>query len=287
MDAILGLFRQAIAEENGYKLAEAITPVAPPDDAGRLYSFHRGTSAFNIQETLRNEIIYKSSVRLPKTESHAWIEVFACYWKAIGELLAAEEAANQGKKADCKKAYDAWKEVVNALHRGYTANTFEAWTIPCLYTSGKYLRNLALKADEQVRKSDGNVTYNQGLQDDAVSTIGKNDNLQDAARQINRIFSLCVSDRYAEGVCHVRYLSAEHTRRAPLEESRKWGVYYVTNLLFKIYFKVSNSWIIRNSYKLTGLNSLIRSACARIFCDPSVCRATKCLLSTNSLKPIK
>ena len=26
--------------------------------------------------------------------------------------------------------------------------------------------------------------------------------------------------------------------RAPLEESRKWGIYYTTNLLFKTYFKV-------------------------------------------------
>jgi hypothetical protein len=27
--------------------------------------------------------------------------------------------------------------------------------------------------------------------------------------------------------------------RAPLEESRKWGIYNMTNLLFKTYFKVS------------------------------------------------
>jgi hypothetical protein len=26
--------------------------------------------------------------------------------------------------------------------------------------------------------------------------------------------------------------------RAPLEESKKWGLYCITNLLFKIYFKV-------------------------------------------------
>jgi hypothetical protein len=28
--------------------------------------------------------------------------------------------------------------------------------------------------------------------------------------------------------------------RAPLEESKKWGLYYITNLLCKIYFKVRN-----------------------------------------------
>jgi len=35
------------------------------------------------------------------------------------------------------------------------------------------------------------------------------------------MFTLCLSDR------------------AALEESRKWGTYYIVNLLFKTYFKVS------------------------------------------------
>ena len=48
-----------------------------------------------------------------------------------------------------------------------------------------------------------------------------NDKLEDAARQINRVFSLCVGDR------------------SPIEESRKWGAYYIANLQFKTYFKVS------------------------------------------------
>lgn len=29
------------------------------------------------------------------------------------------------------------------------------------------------------------------------------------------------------------------SKRAPIEESRKWGIYNTTNLLFKTYFKVS------------------------------------------------
>ncbi|KAF2435464.1 COP9 signalosome complex subunit 12 [Tothia fuscella] len=237
MEAILGLFREAVAEENGHKLAQAITPVAPPDDAGRLYAFHRALNVHNIQADLRNEIIYKNSVRLARTETNAWIEVFTCYWRAIGELLAVDGAMNQGKRVDWKKVYEAWKELLNALQRGYTSNQFEAWTIPCLYTSGKYLRNFALKADEQARSVEGNVTYNQGLQDDVVSTLGKNENLQDAARQINRIFGLCLSDRSA------------------LEESRKWGVYYVTNLLFKIYFKLNSISLCKNLLRSIAVSS--------------------------------
>jgi hypothetical protein len=260
MDGVLGLYREALLEENGHKLAEAITPVAPPNDAGRLYAFYRSTNAYAVDTDLRNEIVYKSPLRLDKAESNAWVEVFGAYWRAIGELLAAEEAMNQGKKADWKKAYSAWKTVVNALIRGYTLSLFEAWTIPCLYTSGKYLRNLALKADEQARNADGNVTYSQGLQDDVVSNIGKNENLEDAAREINRIFGLCISDRYEHIIEFSFSCSSTEHIRAQLSESRKWGVYYVTNLLFKLHFKVdSYTTKIAWSKKLTvgdQLNSI-------------------------------
>lgn len=196
MEAILGQFRQAVADGHGYVLAEALTPIAPPEDAGRLYEFYRSNNAFSIQDALRNEIVYKSQIRLPKAESNAWIEVFACYWKAVGEILAADEAMNQGKQADWKKAYDTWKEVANALIRGYNTNAFDAWTIPCLYTVGKYLRVFALKADEVEDRSDRSVSLSKTFSEDIVSTIGNQENLQDAARQINRIFALCVSDRY-------------------------------------------------------------------------------------------
>lgn len=34
--------------------------------------------------------------------------------------------------------------------------------------------------------------------------------------------------------------------RAPLEESRKWGIYYVINLLFKTYFKLNQIDLSKN-----------------------------------------
>jgi len=51
-------------------------------------------------------------------------------------------------------------------------------------------------------------------------------------------------------------LSASHTRhtvtdwtRAPLEESRKWGIYYIVNLLFKTYFKLNSASLSKNMLK--------------------------------------
>lgn len=43
--------------------------------------------------------------------------------------------------------------------------------------------------------------------------------------------------------------------RAPIEESRKWGLYYVTNLLFRIYFKLNSLNLAKNP-----LRSLAASA---------------------------
>jgi hypothetical protein len=38
--------------------------------------------------------------------------------------------------------------------------------------------------------------------------------------------------------------------RAPLAESRKWGIYYVINLLFKTYFKINSVDLSRNVLKV-------------------------------------
>lgn len=35
-------------------------------------------------------------------------------------------------------------------------------------------------------------------------------------------------------------------QRAPLEESRKWGIYFIVNLLFKTYFKLNSASLSRN-----------------------------------------
>jgi hypothetical protein len=82
--------------------------------------------------------------------------------------------------------------MTNALIRGYTNCGFEAWTVPCLYVAGKYMRIFAIKADEGMANSTGSVT---NFQDDFNPEAEKNEKLEDAARQLNRIFQICLSDR--------------------------------------------------------------------------------------------
>ena len=202
MDKLLVRFKEAYSKRDGYGLAAVISPEAPTNDAGQLYAFYRSSNSFAIQNDLRSGLIYHNDIQLSKGEAGAWIDVLAAFWSALGELLSAEEALNQGKgrEVDWTKSYQAWKDVVNSIIRGYTISVFPAWTVPCLYVAGKYLRNLAIKADESTRQKSGNVVYNEGFQDDIVGALGKNENLQDAVRQINRIFSLCISDRLGDFV---------------------------------------------------------------------------------------
>jgi len=57
---------------------------------------------------------------------------------------------------------------------------------------GKYLRIFAIKADEGGRKPGPTTDFGEELNLDA----GKNHYLEDAARQLNGIFKICLSDRY-------------------------------------------------------------------------------------------
>ena len=90
---------------------------------------------------------------------------------------------------------------MNLVIRGYGgASGFQSWTLPVLYKTGKYLRVFAIKADEEQAAKVGNgavKTENDGIGDDITSgAFEKNERLEDAARVINRVFTLCISDRY-------------------------------------------------------------------------------------------
>ena len=84
--------------------------------------------------------------------------------------------------------------MTNQLIRGYTNCSFEAWTVPCLYVAGKYLRIFAIKADEATGVDTAAFTT---FRDDFNPEAGKNEKLEDAARQLNRIFQICLADRCA------------------------------------------------------------------------------------------
>lgn len=194
MDILFRTFREAHIRCSGPLLATTITPVAPADNPNQLRAFYYGSNLFSIAADIRSGLLAHSNtdVRFVKAEGNAWADLYVAFWKAIGELLDVENP-NVG----WVKVYEVWKEVANVLIRGYSNAGFQAWTVPCLYVAGQYLRIFAIKADESARGSSQELGFGTaGFQDDVVREFSKNERLEDAARVINRIFTLCISDRY-------------------------------------------------------------------------------------------
>jgi len=201
MDALWVDFATAQNTRDGYLLATTITPDPPKSDPARLYNFRRSSNEHSIQTDLRYKLQYNPRLQLDKKEAGAWLDVYAAFYSFTGKLLTAEEAQNAGKSrdADWNVVYESWRDVLNAVHRGYSNNVFEAWTIPCLYVVGKYLRTFAIKADEKAASQrDSGLAFGGIQEEDAFNVGSKNEKLEDAARQINRLFSLCLSDRYVQ-----------------------------------------------------------------------------------------
>lgn len=236
MNKLAAEFSSAIASSDGYGLAATLSPVPPANDGARLYTLQRDTNEYKVQADFRRLFNRGAASNLDKRERDAWVDVYAAYWKAVGEILVAEESLNlarnsgrsSGVNANWAKVYAAWKDLLNALYSGYHKGLFESWTIPCLYVTGKYLRVFAIKADDSAASARDGATFSAGFEDDVVDGDGGHDKLEDAARQINRTFGLCISDR------------------ASMPESRKWGLYYITNLLFKTYFRLNSISLSKN-----------------------------------------
>jgi hypothetical protein len=216
MSSLAAAFKAAYNNGSGSSLAAVLTPIAPPEDPNRLRSFYQLSNAASVSLDLPYALFHGKGPKLPKAEQSAWLDIFVVYWEAIGEILKCE---NGDPRASVVAVFNSWKKVANALIRGYSGPAgLPAWTLPCLYTVGNYLRTFAINADVEAA-SQGSAGF--GFQDDISADVEKNANLEEAARIVNRMFTLCLSDR------------------AAIEESRKWGIYNMTNLLFKIYFKVN------------------------------------------------
>ena len=192
MEPLFRDFQRAHLEGSGLLLSTTITPLPPGNDPYRLRNFFNSSSSFSIQQDIRAGLLShaKTEIRFSKPEGNAWVDVYVAFWRATGEILVAEESI----RPHWANVYESWKEVANSLIKGYSSAGFEAWTVPCLYVVGKYLRNFAIKADDSA-KGFGENSVSTIIQDDMGVDPSKNEKLEDAARVINRIFTLCISDR--------------------------------------------------------------------------------------------
>ena len=208
-------FMSAYKNGNGYRVASVFIPY---DDSNRLSEFYNSSTSANVVKDLRSYFNQHRNSHFSKADVNAWVEIFAAFWRAIGELTIARTSSqivNQ-RNAQWAKLYEAWKEFNNALIRGFNSNALHPWTLPCLYTSGKYLRLFAIQADMIVAKSRQSAALNDAFEDD-LKFEAKNEKLEDCAQQLRRIFSLCVGDRYlSDCFCNARHVLiwTEHRRKS-------------------------------------------------------------------------
>ncbi|KAK4100612.1 protein CSN12 [Parathielavia hyrcaniae] len=228
-------FSEAHAQQDGYRLARTLTPDLPTDKLRKIW---RSQNAHSIRSFLKRGLQGNAAFTggLDHEELPGWVEVYATYWNALGEILAARESSNEGKNKSSElvwtRAYEGWIDLLNALLRGYQSHKFKNWTIICLYTVCKHLRLFAMKADDE--RNSNNVVDDSpaaNFQDDFDPETNKRQKLEDCVRQLFKAFNICQQDR------------------AALEESRKWGSYYIANLLLKSYFKLNSASLSKNILK--------------------------------------
>ena len=227
MDEIFDAFQAAHTKQIGPLLASCFVPAAniplsttgtPPQTTyprshfGRLYDIRRSTTPLHVNKDVRAALTYRSRLALPKSEINVWIDALVAYFRCINDLVEAEEKQTQPRNFSAReiegqwsRVYEGWKEVVNALYRGYSSAGFKAWTTPVLYVATDWLTTFAIRTDEAGQRSreegGGREDFearHMALGEEVMAGDGEgeeNKTLEDAARQINRIFSLCISDR--------------------------------------------------------------------------------------------
>ncbi|KAH6651061.1 hypothetical protein F5144DRAFT_558272 [Chaetomium tenue] len=215
------------SKQDGYQLAQTLSPDIPTEELRRICRSH---NAHSIKGALKRGLS-APAVGLDHQELQGWVEVYAAYWSATGVILAARDSNSDSSRSSdllWTKVYEAWTELLNVLLRGYQSWGFEAWTIPCLYVVCNHLRIFAMQADKERNNNSSFDDAAAALQDDFDPETNKRQKLEDCARVLSRVFMVCQTDR------------------APLEESRKWGSYYIANLLLKTYFKLNSASLSKN-----------------------------------------
>nr|XP_045370706.1 PCI domain-containing protein 2 isoform X2 [Camelus bactrianus] len=108
---------------------------------------------------------------------------------------------------DFIEAYKCQTVIVQSFLRAFQAHKEENWALPVMYAVALDLRVFANNADQQLVKK-------------GRSKVG--DMLEKAAELLMSCFRVCASDS-----------------RAGIEDSKKWGMLFLVNQLFKIYFKIN------------------------------------------------
>ena len=120
-----------------------------------------------------------------------------------------------------QKAFTAMNAAVGAFHRFFADQKEQNWTLPILYQMLLDCRRLARISDKaQTALFKHNSKVN--------NPIGERSCLEIAADTYMQCFRTCVADT-----------------RASIDCTKKWGILFITNQLFKIYFMINKLHLLK------------------------------------------
>ncbi|KAI5810314.1 hypothetical protein BZA77DRAFT_335733 [Pyronema omphalodes] len=204
-------FRNYLATADGRGLGDLLSPTSSDHN-----SFAFSTNHSQIRSQVQNELYGISSFRNGITDKgkNGWIDAVVAFWEVVYELERGDTGRRMGEDGDLGywgRAYAKQSVYTTVIARGFTSHGWPNWLLPVVYTACRNLRQFAISADEEDKREGKDASK-----------------LEDCARHLNKMFTLCLADR------------------APMEESRKWGTYYIVNLLFKTYFKLNAITLCKN-----------------------------------------
>ncbi|KAJ3162797.1 COP9 signalosome (CSN) subunit [Geranomyces michiganensis] len=150
--------------------------------------------------------VVESSVR--RNLNDTWSEVVWGHIRVLRLVRTLSRTSRGGRQrfeGEITAAAELQNTVVQTFHQVFSTQT--RWCLPVLYAVNGDLRALSIEADALLRTNGE-----------------KAGNLEEAARTMNKAFSYCVTDRFS-----------------PPDKSRKWGTYHVVNLLFRTYFRLTQT----------------------------------------------
>lgn len=199
MQVALEPFKEAYATGLAQPVAEFLSPIPPAHDPGRLYDFYRASNDDKIEGDVRYALKYNKKTRMSNKETEAWIDLIAGYWRAVKQIILADEAANQGKLGDRQylAVYDTWKDLTSSFIKHISGGSLPPWAIFTLYFTANHFRRIAIKSDELLARAKPATSVNSFSDDIVVPQAARSEKLEEAARVFNRVFALCLGDRCA------------------------------------------------------------------------------------------